>query len=89
MINLSRITIPTDNNLKLQKELSEYIFNSLNSSDFKEIVKIEWRDNILFCSKTKQGVINIKQWEEQFKKYACWRFTKKKELSFDNYENDL
>ena len=64
MINLSRITIPTDANLKLQKELNNHILNSLNSSNFKEIIKLEWRDNILYCSKTKQGVIKIKQWEE-------------------------
>lgn len=70
----------------LQEELYKEIISSLNCLDFKIDKEINWKDTALICHKTKQGVIKIKQWEEQFQKYACWRFTKKEELNFDNYE---
>jgi len=70
----------------LQEELNKEIIFSLKDLGFKIDKEINWKGAILLCHKTKQGIINIRQWEEQFQKYACWRFTKKKELSFDKYE---
>ena len=89
MMDLGRLQIPTEDNLVLQEELYKSIIEELNGKEIKEDVEIEQRDNKLICHKTKQGVIKIRQYDEDFKSYAYWRFTKKKEFNFDEYKRTL
>jgi len=89
MIDLGRIQIPTEDNLILQKEMYDLIVEELSGKEVKEDIKIEWRGNNLVCHKTKQGVIKIRQYDEDFKKYAHWRFTKRKEFNFDEYKRTI
>jgi hypothetical protein len=83
-MKLNKIHIDTENNLKLQDQLYQQILNELTQVNTEQ--KIIWQDTELLCLRTKQGVIKIKEWEEKFQKYACWKFTKKKEFHFDKYE---